>query len=54
MFAIYINDLPDGLKSIYNIFEDDKSIFSKIKDLDTSNININNDLVKTSRFAYTV
>ena len=52
LFLIYINDFIDGLKSIYKIFADDRSLFSKIKDIDTSNIDINNDLVKINRWAY--
>ena len=52
LFLIYINDLPDGLKSICKIFADDTSLYSKINDIDTSNIDINNDLVKISRWAY--
>ena len=31
------------------MFADDTSVFSKIKDLEKSNIDINNDLVKISR-----
>ena len=49
---IYINHLPDGLKSICKIFADDTSLYSKINDLDTSNISIYNSLVKISRWAY--
>ena len=52
LFLIYINDLPDGLKSIRKVFADDTSLYSKINDIDTSNIDINNDLVKISRWAY--
>ena len=52
VFLIYINDLPDGSKSICKIFADDASLFSKINDIDTSNIVINNDLVKLSRWVY--
>ena len=52
LFLIYINDLPDGLKSICKIFADDTSLYSQINDIDTSNIDINNDLVKISRWAY--
>ena len=32
LFLIYINDLPDGLKSIWKIFGDYTSLFSKIND----------------------
>ena len=52
LFLIYINDLPDGLKSICKIFADDTSLYSQINDIDTSNIDINNNLVKISRWAY--
>ena len=44
-FLIYIDDLPSGLKSICKIFAD-TSLFLKMKDLDRSNIDSNNDLVK--------
>ena len=52
LFLIYISDLPHSLKSICKIFADDTSLFSKINDIDTSNIDINNDLVKISRWSY--
>ena len=45
-FLIYIDDLSSGLKSICKIFADDTSLFLKMKDLDRSNIDSNNDLVK--------
>ena len=51
LFLIYINNLPDSLKSICKIFADDTSLHSTINDIDTSNIEINNDLVKISRWA---
>ena len=34
------------------MFTDDTSLFLKLKDLDTSNIDINNNLVKISRWPY--
>ena len=52
LFLIYINDLPDVLKPICKILADDTSLFSKINDTDTRNIDIKNDLVKLSRWAY--
>ena len=52
LFLIYINDLPDGSKSICKIFADDTSLFSKINGIDTSNIDISYDFVKISRWAY--
>ena len=47
-----MNNLSDGLKSICKIFADDMLIYSKINGIDTINIDINNDLVKISRWAY--
>ena len=32
MFLIYINDLPNGLKSIAKLFADDTSVFSTVGD----------------------
>ena len=52
LLLIYVNNSPDGLKSICKIFADDASLYSKINDIDTSNTDINNDLVKISRQAY--
>ena len=52
LFLIYINELPDGLNSICKIFADDTSLYSKTNDIDMSNIDIDNDLVKISRWVY--
>ena len=52
LFLIYINDFADGLKSVYKIFADDRSLLPKIKDIDTSNIDINDNLVKINRWAH--
>ena len=49
LFLIYVSDLPDCLKSIITVFANNRLLFSKIKDLNASNIDINNDLVKISR-----
>ena len=38
--------MPDYLQPIYKGFADDKSLFSSIKDIVTSNTDITNDLVK--------
>ena len=43
-FLIYINDLPNGLVSIYKIFANDTSIFSKVFDKNSSQNILNNDL----------
>ena len=34
LFRIYINDFPNGLNSIYKVFADETSIFSKVFDTD--------------------
>ena len=49
LFSIY---WFTGLESICKMFADDTSLFSEINDIDTSNIDINNNLVKISRWAY--
>ena len=46
LFFIYINDLPNEIKSICKIFADDTSLFSKVKDATFSDIQLNNDLNK--------
>ena len=51
LFLIYINDLHDGLRSVCKVFAGNMLLYSKINDKDTSNIDVNNDLVKMSRWA---
>ena len=51
LFLIYINDLPNGIKSICKIFADDTSLFSKVKDKNCSTIELNNDLKIISNWA---
>ena len=36
LFLIYVNDLPDGLKSECKLFADDTSLFSVVHDIGTS------------------
>ena len=52
LFLIYINDLPDGIKSICKIFADDPSLFSKVKDKSSSTVELNNDLKVISNWAF--
>ena len=40
LFVTYINDLPDGIISIWKAFADDTSIFSKVQDINKSAINL--------------
>ena len=51
LFLIYINDLPDGIKSISKIFADDTSLFSKVKEKNCSTAELNNDLKIISNWA---
>ena len=49
---IYINDLADGLSSNAKLFADDISLFSVVHNANTTAKELNNDLVKISRWAY--
>ena len=52
LFLIFVNDLPNGLKSIVKIFSDDTSLFSPVNDLTINSRVLNNDLVKISNCAH--
>ena len=55
LFLIYINDLPDGIKSICKIFADDTLLFSKVKDKNCSTAELNKCLktmIQKSNFAF--
>ena len=52
LFLIYINDLCDGVTSIYKIFADDTSLISKGLDVNKSVIELNADLKKINQWAY--
>ena len=52
LFLIYINDLPDGINSLWKIFADDTSLFSKVYDMHKSTSKLNDDLEKISYWAY--
>ena len=47
LFLIYINDLPENSASNPKLFTDDTSLFSIVKNVDASNIDLNNDLKKS-------
>ena len=51
-FLIYINDLPDGLKSKIKLFADDTSLFSVVKNKEESTSDLTNDLDMISKWAY--
>ena len=52
MFLIYINDLSDNLESIPKLFADDISLFSVVKNVDASNIDLNSDLKKIGEWVF--
>ena len=52
LFLIYVNDLPNGLKSNAKLFADDTSLFTLIKDKNESTRILNNDLLLISKWAY--
>ena len=52
LFLVYINDLPDGLKSNAKLFADDTSLFTIVKGKNESAIILNDDLQLISSWAY--
>ena len=52
LFLIYVNDLPNVLKSKCKLFADDTSLFSVVHDISTSASDINNDLTLISNWAF--
>ena len=52
MFLIYINDLPDNIRSTCKSFADDTSLFAHVLDKDTSQNKLNYDLQKVSDWAF--
>ena len=51
-FLIYINDLSKDISSTAKLFVDDTSIFSVVDDVNVSVMQLNNDLLKISKWAY--
>ena len=52
LFLIYINDLPNEMKSNAKLYADDTSLFTVVKDKNKSANVLNNDLILISRWAY--
>ena len=50
LFLVYINDLPNELKSSVKLFG--ISLFTKVKDKNESTNTLNNDLLLISKWAY--
>ena len=52
LFLIYINDLPNELKSNLRLFADGTSLFTIVKDKNESTNTLNNNLMLISKWAY--
>ena len=52
LFLIYINDLPNGLKTNSKLFADDTSLFTIVKDKNESDNVLNNDISLNSKLAF--
>ena len=52
LFLIYINDLPNNLKSNCKIFADDTSLFNKVFDKHVSHATLNKDLELINNWAF--
>ena len=52
LFLVYINDLPDGLKSHAKLFDDDTSHFTVVKDKNESANILNDDLQLIPSWSY--
>ena len=52
LFLVYINDLPNELKSSVKLFADDTSLFTIVKDKNERANTFNNDLLLISKWAY--
>ena len=51
-FLVYINDLAEGLKCNVKLFADDTSLFTVVKEPNTSAMDLNHDLNLISQWAY--
>ena len=52
LFLVYINDLAENLSSNPKLFADDTSFFSVVRDLNTSAIEISDDLKNVEAWAH--
>ncbi len=52
LFLIYINDLPDHIKSTPYLFADDVSLFTEVKDCTEATDILNNDLLEITKWSF--
>ena len=52
LFLIFINDIPEGIQSNINLFADDTSIFSVMKNSINDSATLNEDLLLISKWAF--
>ena len=52
LFLLYINGLPKNLSSTDKLFADDTSIIPVVYDISLSSMQLNDDLIKVSNWAY--
>ena len=52
LFLVYINDLSKNLSSTVKLFGDDTSIFSVVQNISLSSLQLNDDLIKISKWTY--
>ena len=52
LFLMYINDLRDDISSVWKMFADDTSLFSKVKDSSLSISDLNYDLESINQWTY--
>ena len=52
LFQIYINDQPDAIASICEIFADDTSLFLKVNDKNNCNTQLNSDLEAINKWVF--
>ena len=52
LFLVYINDLPDNIKSEMRLYADDSFLFTKVEGIEHTQEKIEEDLVAIGRWAY--